>query len=116
MKRSLALLLFILLVVSVSAALAQDAGLGRTQAVDAASNGLKSRRGGIGHPLLNSLLRRLNRDQPALAALDLDVVSAGAEDEVADRLDELPQLAHGAVHVLGPRHADLHGVTGDRRR
>ena len=53
---------------------------------------------------------------PAFALLRCRCRDAGAEQGVADRLDQAAQLLQRGIGVLGLGEADLHGVVGDAER
>ena len=95
------------------AALAHHGRLGRAHGVDAAVDCLDRRTRRARYAVLQSLLGRAQGDHVGRRLLDRDVVAAGAEDGVADRLDELLQGGVGLVHVLGLGDLHLHRVADD---
>ena len=99
-------------------ALADNRGFSGAQRVDAPVDGLDRRRDRVLHALVDALLRRLDGDDARLGRLlDVDVIAAGAENDVADGLDEFLQLGQRLVGVLGLVETDLHrAATGTKPR
>ncbi len=94
-------------------ALAHDGRFRRAHGVDAPVDGFDGGAGGAGDAVLHALRGGRQRDRISARTFDREVVAAGAEDGVADRLDQLLEGGRRLVEIFRLGDFHLHRVANN---